>query len=112
MYAPAHKSTVSFKLKNCFEEAFEDISRTLVTEEGKTIDEARGEVRRMIENVEHATGITTLMPGYNLEDIATGIDCTAERQPMGVFGAIVPFNFAAWFPGGFFPTPLQPATPS
>ena len=34
-------------------------ARTLVTEEGKTLDESRGEVRRMIENVEHATGVTT-----------------------------------------------------
>jgi len=100
---PLTRARYLFKLKNCFEEAFEDISRTLVTEEGKTIDEARGEVRRMIENVEHATGITTLMPGYNLEDIATGIDCTAERQPMGVFGAIVPFNFPAMVPWWFLP---------
>jgi hypothetical protein len=37
----------------------------------------------MIENVEHATGVTTMMTGYNLEDIAQGIDCTAERQPIG-----------------------------
>ena len=46
----------------------------LTTEQGKCIDEARGEVRRMIENVEHATGVTTLMCGYTLEDIATDIN--------------------------------------
>jgi malonate-semialdehyde dehydrogenase (acetylating)/methylmalonate-semialdehyde dehydrogenase len=70
----------------------------LVTEEGKTLDESRGEVRRMIENVEHATGVTTMMTGYTLEDIAQGIDCTAERQPIGVFGVIAPFNFPAMVP--------------
>ncbi len=100
---PLTRARYFFKLKNLFEEAFEDISRTLVTEEGKTLDESRGEVRRMIENVEHATGVTTLMTGYNLEDIAQGIDCTAERQPIGVFGAIAPFNFPAMVPWWFLP---------
>ena len=62
---PLTRARYFFKLKDLFEDAFEDISRTLVTEEGKTLDEARGEVRRMIENVEHATGVTTMMTGYN-----------------------------------------------
>jgi len=100
---PLTRARYLFKLKNCFEEAFEDISRTLVREEGKTLDESRGEVRRMIENVEHATGVTTMMSGYNFEDIAQGIDCTAERQPIGVFGVIAPFNFPAMVPWWFLP---------
>jgi malonate-semialdehyde dehydrogenase (acetylating)/methylmalonate-semialdehyde dehydrogenase len=103
---PLTRARYFFKLKNLFEDAFEDISRILVTEEGKTLDEARGEVRRMIENVEHATGVTTLMTGYNLEDIAQGIDCTAERQPIGVFGMIAPFNFPAMMPWMFIPYAL------
>ncbi len=100
---PLTRARYFFKLKDLFENAFEDIARTLVTEEGKTIDESRGEVRRMIENVEHATGVTTMMTGYNFEDIAQGIDCTAERQPIGVFGAIAPFNFPAMVPWWFLP---------
>ena len=100
---PVTRARYFFKLKALFEDAFEDIARTLVTEQGKTLDESRGEVRRMIENVEHATAVTTLMTGYNLEDIAQGIDCTAERQPLGVFGAIAPFNFPAMVPWWFLP---------
>jgi malonate-semialdehyde dehydrogenase (acetylating)/methylmalonate-semialdehyde dehydrogenase len=67
---PLTRARYLFRLKELFEESFEDISRVLVTEQGKTIDESRGEVRRMIENVEHATGVTTLMTGYCMEDIA------------------------------------------
>lgn len=100
---PLTRARYLFRLKEAFEEAFEDIARVLVTEEGKTIDEARGEVRRMIENVEHATGVTTMMTGYCLEDIAQDIDCTAERQPLGVFGCIAPFNFPAMVPWWFLP---------
>lgn len=100
---PLTRARYLFRLKEGFEEAFDDIAKTLVIEEGKTIDESRGEVRRMIENVEHATGVTTMMTGYCLEDIAKDIDCTAERQPLGVFGCIAPFNFPAMVPWWFLP---------
>lgn len=100
---PLARARYLFRLKEAFEDNFEDISRTLVREQGKVIDEARGEIRRMIENVEHATGVTTLMTGYSLEDIAKDIDCTAERQPIGVFGCIAPYNFPAMVPWWFLP---------
>ncbi|MGD9320733.1 MAG: aldehyde dehydrogenase family protein, partial [Desulfobacteraceae bacterium] len=103
---PLTRSRYLFRLKELFEEYFEDIARVLVREEGKTIDESRGEVRRMIENVEHATGVTTVMTGYSLEDIADDIDCNAERMPMGVFGCVAPFNFPAMVPYWFMPYAL------
>src|SRR5947208_1377935 len=63
--------------------------------------EAKAELRRAIENVEVACGIPMMMQGYNLEDVARGIDETMIRQPLGVVAAIVPFNFpgmiAFWF---------------
>jgi len=100
---PLSRARYLFRLKEAFEDNFEDIARTLTTEQGKCIDESRGEVRRMIENVEHATGVTTLMCGYTLEDIATGIDCYGHRQPIGVFAAIVPYNFPAMVAWWFLP---------
>ena len=103
---PLTRARYLFRLKEAFEEQFEDIARTLTTEHGKAIDEARGEVRRMIENVEHATGVTTLMCGYTLEDIAKGIDCYGHRQPMGVFAAIAPYNFPVMVPWWFLPYAL------
>ena len=103
---PLTRARYLFRLKDAFEENFEDIARTLTTEQGKCIDEARGEVRRMIENVEHATGVTTLMCGYTLEDIAKDIDCMGHRQPVGVFAAIVPYNFPGMVPWWFMPYAL------
>jgi len=103
---PLTRARYLFRLKEAFEENFEDIARVLTTEQGKAIDEARGEVRRMIENVEHATGVTTLMCGYSLEDIATDIDCMGYPQPMGVFAAIVPYNFPGMVAWWFLPYAL------
>ncbi len=92
-----------FRLKNLLEERFEEVSRIQTMEHGKTIDESRGETRRGIENVEVATGIASLMMGYNLEDIAVGIDEYVIRQPLGVFGIIGPFNFPFMVPLWFAP---------
>ncbi len=103
---PLTRARYLFRLKDAFEENFEEIAAVLTTEQGKCIDEARGEVRRMIENVEHATGVTTLMTGYTLEDIATDIDCYGHRQPMGVFAAIVPYNFPGMVAWWFLPYAL------
>jgi len=92
-----------FRLKELLEENFEELSRIQTMEHGKTIDESRGETRRGIENVEVATGIPSLMMGYNLEDIATGIDEYLIRQSLGVFCCIAPFNFPFMVPLWFAP---------
>lgn len=100
---PVARVQYLFRFKQLLEEHFEELARTVSQEEGKTLDEARGEVRRLIENVEVATGIPSLMMGYNLEDIARGIDEEVFRQPLGVFSVIPPFNFPAMVPWWFAP---------
>ncbi|HJX12610.1 MAG: methylmalonate-semialdehyde dehydrogenase (acylating) [candidate division Zixibacteria bacterium RBG_16_53_22] len=95
-----------FRLRDLMEENFESLSRIQTQEHGKTIDESRGETRRGIEMVEVATGIPSLMMGYNLEDIAAGIDEYVIYQPLGVFGHIAPFNFPFMVPLWFSPFAL------
>src|SRR5277367_5445102 len=90
-----------FKLKMLLEDHIDDIARIITQENGKTFTEAKAEMRRAIENVEVACGIPMMMQGYNLEDVARGIDEMMIRQPLGVTAAIVPFNFpgmiAFWY---------------
>ncbi len=100
---PVQRIQYLFTLKNLLEENLDDIARTITLECGKTLDEARGEMRRAIENVEVACGIPTLMQGTNLEDIATGIDEFMIRQPVGVCAAIAPFNFPGMITFWFLP---------
>jgi malonate-semialdehyde dehydrogenase (acetylating)/methylmalonate-semialdehyde dehydrogenase len=95
-----------YRYKALLEERFEDLAQLVVLENGKTRDEARGEVRRGIESVDYAIGVPTVARGYKVEDISSGIDETAERQPMGVFAAITPFNFPMMVPLWFLPTAI------
>ncbi len=94
------------RLKTICEDRFEEISRVVVQENGKTLDEARGEVRRAIESIDFATGVPFLMRSDGLEDISSGIDETTVRQPAGVFAAITPFNFPFMVPLWFLPTAI------
>src|SRR5437660_2445606 len=100
---PVVRARYLFKLKYLMEEHFDDLAATVTRENGKTLDEARGSVRRGIENAEHACGIPALMMGKTPEDVATGIDCEYVRQPLGVFEAGTPFNFPAMVPCWFWP---------
>src|SRR5690349_248300 len=81
----------------------EDLARSVTTEMGKTIVDARAEVARMIEMVECACAIPTTMQGRVLEDVSRNIDAETIRQPVGVCAAIVPFNFPAMVPFWFLP---------
>ena len=103
---PGDRVQYLFGLKQLLEDNIDDIARTLVQENGKTLAEAKGELRRAIENVEVACGIPMLMQGYNLEDIAHGIDESMIRQPVGIVAAITPFNFPGMIPFWYLPYAL------
>ncbi|MHA2298888.1 MAG: CoA-acylating methylmalonate-semialdehyde dehydrogenase [Candidatus Hodarchaeales archaeon] len=92
--------------KNLLEEKFEEISKLVVKEAGKTLDEARGEVRRGLESIEFAFSVPSLMTGFKVEDISSGIDETAECQPLGVFAMLAPFNFPFLVPMWFLPVAI------
>ena len=103
---PTTRVRYFFRLNSLLESSFEELARTVVREHGKTIDDARGEVRRGIENIETAAGIPSLMMGYNLEDVARGIDEECILQPLGVFCCVPPFNFPFMVPLWFMPYAL------
>jgi malonate-semialdehyde dehydrogenase (acetylating) / methylmalonate-semialdehyde dehydrogenase len=104
---PLLRARYLFKIKALLDGHHEELARITSQENGKAIDEARGETLRSIENVETATGVTSLMMGYNLEDgAARNIDETAVRQPLGVFACVTPFNFPGMVPFWFWPYAL------
>jgi malonate-semialdehyde dehydrogenase (acetylating) / methylmalonate-semialdehyde dehydrogenase len=92
-----------FRLKQLMEEHTDELARLITQENGKTFVEAKAEMKRAVENVEVACSIPSLMQGYNLEDVARGIDEIMIRQPLGVVAAITPFNFPLMVPFWFLP---------
>ncbi len=97
------RARILFRYVHLLEENFEALSRLVTREHGKTLEEARGSVRRGIEVVEFACGAPTLLMGDSLEQVASGIDCDTIRQPVGVCAGITPFNFPAMVPMWMYP---------
>ena len=71
------------------------------TELGKNLDEARGEVIKIIEAIDIAVGAPMAMKGECLMNVSTGHDTVSYREPLGVFAGIAPFNFPAMIPFGW-----------
>ncbi|HEV8420061.1 MAG TPA: aldehyde dehydrogenase family protein, partial [Actinomycetota bacterium] len=92
------RAQVMFRFKQLLEDRFEELAQLVTRENGKTLPESRGEVRRAIEVVELACGAPTLLMGTNLDQIADGIDEELVRFPVGVVAGITPFNFPNMVP--------------
>jgi malonate-semialdehyde dehydrogenase (acetylating)/methylmalonate-semialdehyde dehydrogenase len=81
----------------------DELAEILTAEKGKTIADARGDVFRGLEVVEHAAGIANLQIGDFVENVASGVDTYSIWQPLGVCAGITPFNFPAMIPLWMFP---------
>jgi malonate-semialdehyde dehydrogenase (acetylating)/methylmalonate-semialdehyde dehydrogenase len=92
-----------FQFKTLLEEHQEELAELLVKDHGKTLSEARGELRRGIENVEVACGMPSLLQSGSLLNAAPSIDESEVRHPLGVFVGITPFNFPGMIPLWFLP---------
>ncbi len=100
---PVERARILMKLKVLLETHFEELAQLVTRENGKTLGEARGDVRRGLESIEFACGAPTLLMGESLENVARGIDCDSIRQPLGVVAGIAPFNFPAMVPLWMWP---------
>ena len=106
MTPPQDRIQYMFRFRELLLQHADEIARVTTKENGKTVAEARAELQRGIENVEVSCGMPTMMQGYNLEDVARGIDEIMIRQPLGVTAAITPFNFPSMIPLWFMPYAL------
>jgi malonate-semialdehyde dehydrogenase (acetylating)/methylmalonate-semialdehyde dehydrogenase len=92
-----------YRFKTLLEKHSTELARTLSTENGKTLDDAKAEVLRAVQMVEVSCGMPSLMMGDSLENVSRGIDCHTIRQPIGVCAGITPFNFPAMVPMWMYP---------
>jgi len=82
------------------------LAEAISQEHGKTHDDALGEVQRGLEVAEFAAGAPQLLKGEFSEDVGSGVDSHAVRQPLGVVAGITPFNFPVMVPMWMFPVAL------
>jgi malonate-semialdehyde dehydrogenase (acetylating)/methylmalonate-semialdehyde dehydrogenase len=82
------------------------IAESITHELGKTKADAKGDVLRGIEVLEHAASSATLLLGDASQNVATNIDVHSYQMPLGVSAGICPFNFPAMIPMWMYPTAI------
>jgi malonate-semialdehyde dehydrogenase (acetylating) / methylmalonate-semialdehyde dehydrogenase len=99
---PIQKRTqVLYRWKALLEQNAEEITHLCSRELGKNLDEARGEVIKIIEGCEVGVSAPMTMKGESLMNVSTGHDTVSYREPIGVFAGIAPFNFPGMIPFGW-----------
>jgi malonate-semialdehyde dehydrogenase (acetylating) / methylmalonate-semialdehyde dehydrogenase len=101
--AVTRRQQILFAYRELVDRRRKEIAQLITAEHGKTFDDAMGEVQRGLEVIEFACGIPTLLKGTFSEQVSTGVDTYALRQPLGVVAGITPFNFPAMVPMWMFP---------
>lgn len=99
----SERARVMMRYQALLKEHHDEIAEILSSETGKTFEDAKGDVWRGIEVVEHAANIPSLMMGETVENVAREIDTYSYTQPLGVCAGITPFNFPAMIPLWMFP---------
>jgi malonate-semialdehyde dehydrogenase (acetylating)/methylmalonate-semialdehyde dehydrogenase len=92
------RTRLMFRYKALLEEHIEELAAIVTRHHGKTLDEARGEIRRGIEVVDFACGAPTLLQGRTLRQVSGDVDQDLYRYPLGVVAGIPPFNFPVMIP--------------
>ena len=103
---PLRRVRILNKFLSIMEERIEEMAKVITAEHGKVHSDALGEIQRGMEVVEFATGAPQLLKSEYTENVGTGVDSYAIRQPLGVVAGITPFNFPAMVPMWMFPIAL------
>jgi aldehyde dehydrogenase (NAD+) len=95
--APA-RGAILFKTAELLDRRFESIAAEMTREEGKTLPEAKGEVRRAINIFRYFAGEGARLPGILVPSERDRVHMFAIRKPIGVVGLITPWNFPSAIP--------------
>ena len=99
----AKRAQVMFRFKQLLEQHESAIAQLISTEHGKTLEDAAGELKRGIENVEFACAAPEILKGEYSRNVGPNIDAWSDFQPLGIVAGITPFNFPAMVPLWMYP---------
>ncbi|MEO8371839.1 MAG: aldehyde dehydrogenase family protein [Candidatus Solibacter sp.] len=92
MAGPA-RGAILYKAADILDKTFESVAAEMTREEGKTLPEAKGEVRRSINILRYFAGEGSRLPGMLVPSERDRVHMFAIRKPVGVIGLITPWNF-------------------
>jgi len=97
MSGPA-RGNILYKAADILDSRFDQVAADMTREEGKTLPEAKGEVRRSINIFRYFAGEGSRMAGMLAPSERDRVHMFAIRKPIGVVGLITPWNFPSAIP--------------
>jgi acyl-CoA reductase-like NAD-dependent aldehyde dehydrogenase len=97
MPAPA-RGNILYKAADILEKKFDQLGAEMTREEGKTLPEAKGEVRRAINIFRYFGGEGSRLDGVMVPSERERVHVFAIRKPVGVVGLVTPWNFPIAIP--------------
>ena len=93
-----NRGKILFNATRLMQEQKENLARLLTREEGKALKDSLGEVQRAINIMEFMAGEARRLNGETLTSELPKNFSYTIRQPLGVVGAITPWNFPVAIP--------------
>src|SRR4029077_8452661 len=92
------RGNILYKAADILDKNFESIAAEMTREKGKTLPEAKGEVRRAINIFRYFAGEGSRLPGMLVPSERDRVHMFALRKPIGVVGLVTPWNFPIAIP--------------
>jgi aldehyde dehydrogenase (NAD+) len=92
------RGNILYKAADILDRRFDQVAAEMTREEGKTLPEAKGEVRRAINIFRYFAGEGSRMPGMLVPSERDRVHMFAIRKSIGVCGLITPWNFPSAIP--------------
>ena len=92
------RGNILFKAADILDRKFDSVAADMTREEGKTLPEAKGELRRAINILRYFAGEGSRMAGTLAPSERDRVHMFALRKPIGVVGLITPWNFPSAIP--------------
>ena len=89
---------ILFKAAEILDSRFEQLALEMTREEGKTLPESKGEVRRAINIFRYFAGEGSRIPGHLVPSERDRVFMYSFRKPLGVVGLVTPWNFPSAIP--------------
>jgi acyl-CoA reductase-like NAD-dependent aldehyde dehydrogenase len=89
----AERGEIVGRAAAAFRDRVDELVPLLTAEQGKPLREARIELHKAAETLEHYAGLSKELRGISVAGLDPGVAGQVIRRPLGVVGAIVPWNF-------------------
>jgi aldehyde dehydrogenase (NAD+) len=88
-----HRGAILFRFAQLLEDAKPELARIVTLEQGKALAEATGEIGRAAAEARFMAGEASRAVGETFPSERPGFSCHTVSEPLGVVGAICPWNF-------------------